>query len=72
MLEFSGEAATSARATGEGAAIGEATLVAALGPERARVRLKELIAQAEAALSQWGTKADTLRAAAHYIAQRKA
>ena len=56
---------------GDSATIGKATLVAALGVSAARNRLDKLITQADAALATFGPKADTLRAAARFIAQRQ-
>ena len=71
LLDVEGDAATLGKAAGKDAAAGKATLVAALGVDGARARLDELIAQADAALAPFGAKADTLRAAARFIAQRQ-
>jgi farnesyl diphosphate synthase len=70
LLDVEGNAATLGKATAKDAAAGKATLVAALGPAGARARLDALIAQADAALAPFGAKADTLRAAARFIAER--
>jgi farnesyl diphosphate synthase len=43
-----------------------------LGVDGARDRLNELVAEASAALASFGEKSDTLRAAARFIAERKA
>jgi farnesyl diphosphate synthase len=43
-----------------------------LGRDGAEARLTALVAEAEAALTPFGTKADVLRAAAHFIANRRA
>ena len=71
LLDVEGDAATLGKAAGKDAAAGKATLVAALGIAGARVRLDALIAQADAALAPFGAKADILRAAARFIAQRR-
>jgi len=71
LLDIEGDSATVGKATGKDAAAGKATMVAALGVDGARVRLDALIAQADAALAPFGTKSDTLRAAARFIAQRR-
>lgn len=71
LLDVEGDAATLGKAAGKDAAAGKATLVAALGIEGARARLDTLIAQADAALAPFGAKADILRAAARFIAQRR-
>ena len=71
LLDVEGDAATLGKAAGKDAAAGKATLVATLGIEGARARLDVLIAQADAALAPFGAKADILRAAARFIAQRR-
>ena len=71
LLDVEGDAATLGKAAGKDAAAGKATLVAALGISAARTRLDALIAQADSALAPFGAKADTLRAAARFIAQRQ-
>jgi len=70
LLDVEGDAKTLGKAAGKDAAAGKATLVAALGTAGARARLKELVAQADAALTPFGAKADTLRAAARFVAER--
>ncbi|MGB8576366.1 MAG: polyprenyl synthetase family protein, partial [Pseudolabrys sp.] len=70
LLDVEGDAKTLGKAAGKDAVAGKATLVAALGTTGARARLKELVAQADAALAPFGAKADTLRAAARFIAER--
>jgi farnesyl diphosphate synthase len=47
-------------------------LVAALGPVGARARLDALIVHADIALAPFGAKADILRAAARFVAERRA
>lgn len=72
LLDVEGDAKTLGKAAGKDAAAGKATLVAALGPDGARARLKDLVAQADGALAKFGAKADTLRAAARFVAERRA
>jgi farnesyl diphosphate synthase len=71
LLDIEGDSATVGKATSKDAAAGKATLVSALGVGGAHARLDALIAEADAALAPFGTKADTLRAAARFIAQRR-
>ena len=72
LLDVEGDAATIGKAAGKDAAAGKATLVAALGPTGARAHLDALVAEADAALAPFAAKADTLRAAARFIAERRA
>jgi farnesyl diphosphate synthase len=72
LLDAEGDSKTLGKAAGKDAAAGKATLVAALGIAGARERLTSLVAQAETALAPFGPKADTLRAAARFIAERRA
>jgi farnesyl diphosphate synthase len=71
LLDVEGDSATIGKATAKDAAAGKATLVAALGVSAARNRLDSLVEQADAALTTFGAKADTLRAAARFVAQRQ-
>jgi len=70
LLDVEGDTKTLGKAAGKDAAAGKATLVSALGTSGARTRLKELVARADEALAPFGAKADTLRAAARFIAER--
>jgi farnesyl diphosphate synthase len=72
LLDVEGDAKTLGKAAGKDAAAGKATLVATLGVDRARARLNELVEDASAALASFGEKSDTLRAAARFIAERRA
>ena len=72
LLDLESDAATLGKAAGKDAAAGKATLVAALGAQGARKRLGELVAEADAALAPFKDKADTLRATARFIAERRA
>jgi farnesyl diphosphate synthase len=71
LLDVEGDAATLGKAAGKDVAAGKATLVAALGVAGARARLDALVAEADAALAPFGAKADILRAAARFIAERQ-
>jgi farnesyl diphosphate synthase len=71
LLDVEGDTKTLGKAAGKDAAAGKATLVAALGTDGARIRLKELTAQADAALAPFGAKSDILRAAARFVAERR-
>lgn len=71
LLDVEGDSATLGKATAKDAAAGKATLVSALGVVGARARLDALIVEADAALAPFGAKADTLRAAARFVAQRR-
>ncbi|MDP2296624.1 MAG: polyprenyl synthetase family protein [Pseudolabrys sp.] len=72
LLDLEGDAATLGKAAGKDAAAGKATLVASLGAAGARARLDELVREADAALAPFGAKADTLRPAARFVADRRA
>jgi farnesyl diphosphate synthase len=70
LLDIEGNVAALGKSTGKDAAQGKATLVTTLGKAGARGRLTELIAQAELALNPFGAAANTLRAAARFVAER--
>lgn len=72
LLDVEGDTATVGKSTGKDAAAGKATFVAVLGVEGARAMLKDLVAQAEAALGMFGERAGILVAAARFIAERRA
>jgi farnesyl diphosphate synthase len=71
LLDVEGDATTVGKATGKDAAAGKATFVSTLGVAGARARLKALVAEAEAALAPFGTRAGVLRATAHFVADRR-
>jgi farnesyl diphosphate synthase len=72
LLDVEGDVTTLGKAVGKDAAAGKATLVSILGIGNARARLAGLVNEAEAALTPFKGKADILRAAAHFIAERRA
>ena len=72
LLDVEGDAATLGKSTGKDAANGKATLVSILGLDGAHARLDALVADAEDALAPFGAAAGTLRAAARFVAERRA
>jgi farnesyl diphosphate synthase len=72
LLDVEGDAATVGKPTGKDAAAGKATIVGILGVEKARQRLATLVANAETALTPFGTSAAMLKAAARFVAERQA
>ncbi len=71
LLDVEGDAAMLGKQTGQDAAMGKATFITLLGIDGARNRLRELLDQANAALTPFGARADVLRATAQFIAARK-
>ncbi len=73
LLDLEGDAATLGKRAGKDADRHKATLVAALGPEGARLRLAALVAGARAAIDAAGLGAsgDVLRTTADFVASRK-
>jgi farnesyl diphosphate synthase len=71
LLDVEGSTASLGKSVGKDAAVGKATLVGLLGQANARVRLKALVAEAEAALEPFAGGATMLRTAARYIAERR-
>ena len=72
LLDVEGDTATLGKAAGKDAEAGKATLVAVLGIDAAKARLKTLVADAEAALKPFGNRAAVLAEAARFVAERKA
>ena len=72
LLDVEGDAATVGKATHKDAEAHKATTVAIMGVASARERLHALVAQAEAALGPFGTDAAMLKAAARFVAERRA
>jgi farnesyl diphosphate synthase len=72
LLDLEGDAAMLGKATGKDAAAGKATLVDVLGPVAAKARLAALVTEAEAALAPFGHEAAVLKAAARFVAERRA
>jgi farnesyl diphosphate synthase len=72
LLDVEGDPTALGKSTGKDASRGKATLVSALGTSGARARLAGLVAAAEHALKPFGLGARTLRAAAQFVATRRA
>ncbi len=71
LLDVESDATTLGKATGKDSEKGKATLVGLWGVEAARKRLAGLVAEAEKALARFDARADVLRRAAHFVAERK-
>ena len=71
LLDIDGDAATVGKATGKDAAAHKATFLSLLGVDGARKRLKTLIDEAETAVASFGKDGAILKAAAHFIANRR-
>jgi farnesyl diphosphate synthase len=72
LLDVEGDTATLGKAAGKDAAHGKATLVDLLGPAGARQKLEDLVIEAEKALTPFGGDAAILKAAARFVAERRA
>jgi farnesyl diphosphate synthase len=72
ILDVEGDAATVGKATGKDADARKATAVGILGVDKARKKLFGLIDEAEAALAPFGADAALLKAAARFVAERRA
>lgn len=70
LIDHSGDAATAGKRVGKDAALGKATFVSLLGPERARRQAEMLVEQAVEHLSGHGAEADLLRAIAAFVTER--
>jgi farnesyl diphosphate synthase len=72
LLDATGDADRAGKAVGKDAAAGKATFVSHLGVEGARARARDLVDEACAALSPYGSRADVMRAAARFVVDRDA
>ncbi|HVV60671.1 MAG TPA: farnesyl diphosphate synthase [Pseudolabrys sp.] len=71
LLDIEGDPEIVGKATGKDAAAHKATFVSLLGVEGARERLNALVSDAEAAIAPFGDDGAILKAAAHFIANRR-
>jgi farnesyl diphosphate synthase len=71
LLDVEGDAALVGKAVAKDKDAGKATLVSLIGPGPARQRLAELEAKACDALAPFREAAETLCAAAHFVANRR-
>ena len=72
LLDIEGDPALVGKSTGKDAAAGKATMVSVLGTAGAKARLRQLVAEAEAALAQFGQAAAILIDGARFVAERHA
>ena len=72
LLDIEGDASTLGKSTQKDEAAGKATMAGILGVEKAKDRLTQLVTDANAALAPFGGKADMLKAAARFVAERQA
>jgi farnesyl diphosphate synthase len=72
ILDVEGDAATVGKATGKDAYAHKATVVGILGIAQAKKKLFGLVDQAESALAPFGADAVLLKAAARFVAERRA
>jgi farnesyl diphosphate synthase len=72
LLDVEGDAATVGKATGKDADAHKATVVGILGVAKAKEKLFGLVEQAEQTLAPFGDRADMLKAAARFVAERRA
>jgi len=70
ILDVEGDAIKAGKRLQKDADAGKATFVSLLGLDAARARAGALVAEAEAALAPFGTRADTLKALARYVIAR--
>jgi farnesyl diphosphate synthase len=71
ILDVTGDAAKTGKRVGKDADAGKATFVSLLGLNGARDRARSLVAEAEAALTPYGGKAEALREAARFVISRE-
>ncbi len=72
LLDIEGDPQKLGKATQKDEAAGKATMASTLGLAKARERLARLVTEAEEALVPFAGKADMLKAAARFVAERRA
>ena len=72
LLDIEGDPQKLGKATQKDEAAGKATMASMLGLAKARERLARLVTEAEGALAPFAGKADVLKAAARFVAERRA
>ncbi len=72
LLDIESDATTLGKAAQKDAAAGKATIASLLGIAKAKERLARLVSEANVALAPFGGKADVLKAAARFVAERRA
>ncbi len=72
LLDLEGDPARVGKSTGKDAVAGKATIVSVLGGAGAKARLRELVAEAEQALTPFGAAAAILIEGARFVAERHA
>ena len=72
LLDLEGDPALVGKSTGKDAVAGKATMVGVLGGAGAKVRLRQLVSDAEQALAPFGAGAAILIEGAHFVADRHA
>ncbi|MEZ5850716.1 MAG: polyprenyl synthetase family protein [Hyphomicrobiaceae bacterium] len=71
LLDVTGDASVVGKAVGKDQSLGKATFVALAGVAAAHATLRETVAEALAALAPYGSGADALRGAAHFMLTRR-
>ncbi|MGI3127940.1 polyprenyl synthetase family protein [Nitratireductor aquimarinus] len=71
LLDLTASSEAMGKATGKDAAAGKATLASLHGIDWTRQQLRGLVAQAEDILEPFGERADTLKQAARFVAERQ-
>ena len=71
LLDVEGDTSTVGKQTGKDAAAGKATIVGVLGIAKSKERLKALVDEASTALAVFGERAEVLKAAAKFVAERE-
>jgi len=71
ILDVTGNAVDIGKATGKDAGQGKATFVSRLGLEGAKTHVRSLCGRCVAALARYGDRADLLRQAAEFVADRR-